>query len=141
MLDICKQTGKEFTNEQGNISRCGVIPHFSDLEVVSLRLTAEALSMDGENLLFSKLESDDKADFSNLISRHQYNDRRKYLFNLTDSIRKGMVALIDLSENVFSVDSKPVEICRISLSRRSKVGKTDDQKTPSKGFCASQNRV
>ena len=140
MLGICKQIGKEFTNEYGNIPRRGVIPRFSDLEVVSLSLTAEALSIDSENLLFSKLESDYKLDFPNLISRRQYNDRRKYLFNLTDSIRKGMVALIDSTEKVFSIDSKPVEICRISRSRRSKVGKTDYQRAPSKGFCASHNR-
>lgn len=53
MLDICKQKGKEFTNEQGNIPRCGVIPHFSDLEIIALSLTAKSLSIDSENLLFS----------------------------------------------------------------------------------------
>ncbi|KAA6321782.1 hypothetical protein EZS27_028606 [termite gut metagenome] len=49
MLDICKQFGKEFTNERGNIPRRGVVPRFSDLEVIALNLTAEALSID--NLL------------------------------------------------------------------------------------------
>jgi hypothetical protein len=39
MLDICKQIGKGFTNEQGNIPRCGVIPRFSGLEVIALSLT------------------------------------------------------------------------------------------------------
>ncbi len=71
--------------------RCGVVPRFSDLEVIALSLTAESLSIDSEHLLFAKLESDYKDDFSNLISRRQYNDRRKYLFGLTDRIRKSMV--------------------------------------------------
>jgi hypothetical protein len=140
MLNICKQIGKEFTTDRGNMPRCGVVPRFFDLEIVALSLTAESLSIDSENLLFSKLESDYKADFPNLISRRQYNDLRKYLFGLTDSIRKGMVDSIDASENVFSVDSKPIEICRLSRSNRNKVGKTDYQKAPSKGFCASHNR-
>jgi hypothetical protein len=140
MLEICKQIGKGFTNIQGNIPRPGVVPRFSDLEVIALSLTAESLSIDSENLLFSKLESDYKGDFPNLISRRQYNDRRKYLFGLSDSIRKGMVELIDGSGNIFSVDSKPVEICRISRSSRNKAGRTDYQKAPSMGFCASQNR-
>jgi hypothetical protein len=48
--------------------------------------------------------------------------------------------LIDEFEDVFCVDSKPVEICRISRSSRNKVGKTDSEKAPCKGFCASQNR-
>jgi hypothetical protein len=67
ILDICKETGKEFTNAQGNIPRCGVVPRFSDLEVVALSLTAESLSIDSESLLFSKLASDYKTDFPNLI--------------------------------------------------------------------------
>ncbi|KAA6300015.1 MAG: hypothetical protein EZS26_003847 [Candidatus Ordinivivax streblomastigis] len=49
MLDICKQFGKEFTNERGNIPRCGVVPRFSDLEIVALSLTAEALSIDSRH--------------------------------------------------------------------------------------------
>ena len=55
MLDICKETGKKHTNEHGNIPRCGVVSLFSDLEVLALSLTAEALSIDSENLLFAKL--------------------------------------------------------------------------------------
>ena len=140
MLNICKETGKNYTNEHGNIPRCGVVPRFSDLEVIALSLTAESHSIDSENLLFAKLVSEYKKDFPNLISRRQYNDRRKFLFGLTDTIRTGMVKSIDEYENVFSVDSKPVEICRISRSRRNKVGKTDYDRAPSKGFCASENR-
>ena len=55
ILNICKHFGKEFTNDQGNIPRCGVVPKFSDLEAVALSQTAEALSIDSENLLFAKL--------------------------------------------------------------------------------------
>ena len=43
---ICNKFGKKFTNEKGNITRRGVVPKFSDLEVVALSLTAEALSID-----------------------------------------------------------------------------------------------
>jgi hypothetical protein len=140
MLDICKQFGKEFTNEFGNIPRRGVVPRFSDLEVIALSLTAEALSIDSENLLFIKLTTDYKEDFPDLISRRQYNDRRKYLFGLTDSIRKQMAENIDEYEDIYCVDSKPVEICRLSRSGRCKVGKADYTTAPSKGYCASQDR-
>lgn len=140
ILDICKQMGKEHTNSLGNIPRSGVIPRFSDLEVIALSLTAEALSIDSENLLFSKLRADYKQDFPTLISRRQYNDRRKYLFKLTDVIRKAMVLQMDQYEDIFDVDSKPIEVCRMSRSRRCKIGKTDYERAPSKGFCASQSR-
>ncbi|KAA6328834.1 hypothetical protein EZS27_022303 [termite gut metagenome] len=38
------------------------------------------------------------------------------------------------------VDSKPVEIYRLSRSARSKVGREGYSKAPSKGYCVSQNR-
>jgi hypothetical protein len=110
MLDICKHFGKEFVNERGNIPRCGVVPRFSDLEVIALSLTAEALSIDSENLLFIKLSTDYKDDFPHLISRRHYNDRRKYVFDLTDSIRKRMASSLNEYEEMYCVDSKPVEI-------------------------------
>lgn len=50
-LEICKQFSKEMVNEKGNIPRVGVVPRFSDLEVISLSLTAEALSIDSERSL------------------------------------------------------------------------------------------
>lgn len=64
-------------NEFGNFPRPGPIPKFSDLEVIALSMTSEALFIDSEHLLFIKLKTDYKTDFPNIISRRQYNDRRK----------------------------------------------------------------
>jgi len=140
MLDICNKFGKNFTYENGNVPRRGVVPKFSDLEVVAFNLTAEALSIDSENLLFNKLNSDYKADFPNLIARRQYNDIRKLLFDLTDKIRKSMAKDIDEFEDTYCFDSKPVEVCRLSRAKRNQIGKTDYEKVPSIVYCASQNR-
>lgn len=82
ILDICKEFSKNLVNERGNLPRRGVVPRFSDLEVIALSLTAEKYSIDSESLLFSLLEEYHKADFPNLISRRQYNDRRKFLSTL-----------------------------------------------------------
>ncbi|MGL5920396.1 MAG: IS982 family transposase, partial [Bacteroidales bacterium] len=35
-LEICKQFAGDLVNELGNINRRGVVPKFSDLEVISL---------------------------------------------------------------------------------------------------------
>ena len=76
-LDICKQKAGTLVNEQGNVPRPGVVPKFSDLEVVALSMASEAVGIDSEFLLFSRLkEYGDK--MPNLISRRQYNDRRKF---------------------------------------------------------------
>jgi len=42
ILEICKKFAGNLINEKGNVSRRGVVPTFSDLEVVALSITAEA---------------------------------------------------------------------------------------------------
>ena len=39
----------------GNVPRRGVIPKFSDLEIVALNMTSETVGIDSESLLFAKL--------------------------------------------------------------------------------------
>ena len=134
---ICKQFAGNLVNESGNTPRCGVIPKFSDLEVVALSMAAETESIDSENLLFSKL-SEYKEQLPNLISRRQFNDRRKFTSTLCEEIRKRIADSIDGGENFFCVDSKPVEVCRTARGKRCKMGKDDFSKAPNFGYCASQ---
>ena len=136
--DICKQFAGNLVNERGNIPRRGVIPRFSDLEVVALSLAAETESIDSENLLFSKL-SEYKESFPELISRRQFNDRRKLTSTLCEEIRQRIANSIDGGENFFCVDSKPIEVCRIARAKRCKMGKEDFSRAPNFGYCASQS--
>ena len=138
ILDVCKRFSKNLVNEFGNIPRRGVVPKFSDLEVIALSLTAEAMSIDSENCLFVRLQTC-KNEFPNLISRHQYNILRKLTKNLCNSIRERIANEIDSTESYFCIDSKPIEVCRIARSRRCKFGKEDYVTAPSYGYCASQN--
>ena len=73
---MCKLFSKDLVNAQGNILRLGVVPIFSDLEIVSLSITSEAMGIDSVCLLFAKL-NEYRNEMPNLISRRQYNDRRK----------------------------------------------------------------
>ena len=97
ILEICKDFSKNLVNELGNIPRPGVVPRFSDLEVVALSLTAEHLSIDSENNLFDRLK-EYKADMPNLISRRQFNDRRKFTAELCEKIRKRIASKMDGAE-------------------------------------------
>ena len=58
---------KNLVDERGNMPRRGVVPRFSDLEVIALSLIAEKCSVDSESYLFSLLE-EYKSDIPNLIS-------------------------------------------------------------------------
>ena len=94
ILGVCKKFSANLVNELGNIPRCGMVPKFSDLEVIALKLTAESMSIDSESYLFALL-ADYKNEMPNLISCRQYNDRRKYIAALCETIRKRIVKRID----------------------------------------------
>ena len=49
-------------------NRCGVVPRFSDLEVVALNMASESIGIDSESLLFVKLR-EYKSEIPHLISR------------------------------------------------------------------------
>ena len=138
ILRICKDFAGNRVNEFGNIPRCGVVPKFSDLEVIALGITAEAFGFDSENLLFHRLHHECKEDLPNLISRRQFNARRKLTARLAGEIRKDVAAAIDGSEGVFCIDSKPVKVCQNARAKRCSMGRDNVDAAPDWGYCASQ---
>ncbi len=138
ILGICKDFAGNRVNELGNVPRCGVIPKFSDLEVVALGITAEAFGFDSENLLFHRLHHECKDDLPNLISRRQFNARRKLTARLAEEIRKDVAVSIDGSEDVFCIDSKPVKVCQNARAKRCAMGRDNAEAAPDWGYCASQ---
>jgi hypothetical protein len=138
IIVITKQFIKQDINEKGNIPRVGKKPKFSDVSVISLALTSEAMGIDSENYLFQKLKTTYNTSFPELIDRSQYNVRRRKLKNYIDKVRQGIVAELETFENIFSLDSMPVEVCKIARSNRCRLGKENFETAPDKGFCASQ---
>lgn len=140
IVGVLKDIIGDEINEKGNFLRRGTKPRFSDIEVIALSLTAECLSIDSENSLFSKLHKEYMSVFTNLISRRQYNDRRKLLFEKTENVRKLMSGRLNKQADVFAIDSMPLEICKISREKRNKMGKESEHHSPDKGYCASQKK-
>jgi hypothetical protein len=140
IIEVIKDIIGAEINENGNYLRRGTKPKFSDIEVIALSLTAECLGIDSENHLFSKLNKEYLHDFENLISRRQYNDRRKLLFEKTETVRKSMAERINEKADIFAIDSMPLEICKISREQRNKMGKESAHHSPDKGYCASQKK-
>ncbi len=140
ILVVIKDILGDEINEKGNYVRRGTRPRFSDIEVIALSFTAECLSIDSENYLFSKLNKEYKRAFENMISRRQYNDRRKLLFEKTERVRKLMSERLNRHADVFAIDSMPIEICKLSREKRNKMGKESINHSPDKGYCASQKK-
>ena len=135
ILEILKRD----VDEQGNFIKPGVVPKFSDIEIIALSLASECLSIDSENYLFGKLRTEYRDDFPNLIDRSQYNVRRRKLLQRIEFVRDKMANKLINKENIFIVDSMPVEVCKLSRSSRSKVCKESFETAPDKGFCSAQN--
>ena len=140
IIEVVKEILNDEINEKGNYRRRGTVPKFSDIEVIALSLTSECLVIDSENLLFSKLATEYVGDFDNLISRRQYNDRRKSLFEKTEIARKSMAERLNKQSYVFAIDSMPLEIYKISRGQRNQMGKESIEHSPDKGYCASQKK-
>ncbi|NGF58362.1 IS982 family transposase [Parapusillimonas sp. SGNA-6] len=109
-------------------------PRMSDLEVISLSLTAEYMGIDSENNLFRILPP----FFKTRIERTVFNRRKRRLMSYQNAIRMKLAASFNEFEDVFVVDSMPLEICRLARSSRSKICKEELYSMPSKGYCASQ---
>lgn len=104
-LDISKQIAGNLVNKQGNVPQHSVVPRFSDLEIVALSMASESIGIDSESLLFAKLQ-EYRSEILHLISRRQYNDRRKITASLCNTIQERMAGLIDGGEDYFCIYSK-----------------------------------
>ena len=51
ILGICKDFAGNRVNELGNVPRCGVVPKYSDLEVIALGITAAMTFMQYVNYI------------------------------------------------------------------------------------------
>ncbi len=112
-------------------------PKLSDLELISLSLTAEFMGIDSENDLFRKLPN----DISHKIERSVYNKRRRKLVKHLDKIRLKLASHFNEFEDYFVVDSMPLEVCKLSRSSRSRICKEKDYAFPDKGYCSAQSAI
>ena len=92
--------------------------------MAALSLTAEAESIDSEKWLFEYKLQENKNNIPSLISRRQFNDRRKKTAGLCEKIRRLIAHKMDGEEDQFFVDLKPIEVCRVARGKRRKMGRT-----------------
>src|SRR5690606_11563835 len=110
-------------------------PKLSNLELVCINLTAEYMSIDSECQLFRFIKSTVLQD---KIERSVYNRRKRRLFEFIEKIRTEMARCFNENENVFIIDSMPLEVCKNARVSRSTICKEYENSRPNKGYCASQ---
>jgi hypothetical protein len=96
----------------------------------------EALGIDSENLLWSKLKTDYPGLFANLICRTRFNRRRRrlqpYIMKVQDKISE---RLKDQSQAMV-IDSIPVTVVKLARERMYKSFRKDFDTAPAKGYSA-----
>lgn len=78
IMKICERALSADMDKSGNIPRQGPKPRCSDCFILAISVLAEFEGIDSENHLIARLQKHKKA-FPHLISRRQYNDRRRPL--------------------------------------------------------------
>ena len=110
-------------------------PQLSDKAILALSLAAESLGIDSEHFLFKQLPP----EVEGLIERSVYNRRIRGLRFKLEDLRQKMIDKMNPKNDLYIVDSMPLEICKFSRANRSKVCQDIEESAPDFGFCAAQN--
>ena len=127
----------EFLFPDGNFEIYRNKPKWSDIEVVTISILDEGISLDSENWMFSKLKNDLLSIFSQLIDRSNYNRRKRRLSGYINSISEWVAQQIDGENRKIILDSIPLQICMNPRILRSKICKKDSHVQPSGSYNAS----
>lgn len=141
ILGIAKQVFADQVCEKGNFFTYPHAPKLSDIEVISLAITAEALSIDSENLLFHKLQAEYRQHFPLLPDRSNFNRRRRRLQGSIGRLSVLIANLIPNPSGRFVLDSIPLPICQPGRNARSRICRDDAQCQPSFGYHAAHKQT
>ncbi len=136
-MKICKEYFKNDVDRHGNFKFYPKLPKMSDLEIIGLSVTMEALSIDSENLFFKKIETDYSKKFPNLIDRSRFNRRRKQLKERIVKCWSCLSNILNKEEDTYIVDSMPIPVIKLVRENGFKSFKDDKQNLPRKGYSAT----
>lgn len=133
---ICKELFQTETGIKKNFQFYPVQPKMNDLEIVSLACCMEALSIDSENLLWSKLKKDYASAFPNLIDRSRFNRRRKRLTPFILRVQDYISSKLENQSQTMIVDSIPVPVVKMAREKSYKAFRKSFDTAPAKGWSA-----
>lgn len=136
ILPIVNQTLADQTDTEGNLQFYPNPPKLSDAGVISLALLQEALSIDSEHWLWSKLQADYDSEFRSLPDLSRYNRRRKRLSYWIHQITRLWADQLCPDEDTFLVDSIPIPVAHIAREHSTTVCREAFHTVPDKGYSA-----
>jgi len=133
---MCKQFFEGEADLKGNLQYYPRRPRMADLKVIALSCTMEALGIDSENLLWSKIKTDYPAWSQSLLCRSRFNRRRRRLQPYIDRLQQKVADQLDKKSQVLVVDSILVPVVKMARERTHKAFRKDFETAPAKGYSA-----
>jgi len=133
---LCKNFLKEEVDNKGNVQFYPKTPAMTDLEVIALSCTMEALGIDSENLLWSKLKKDYAGLFPKLICRTRFNRRRRRLQPHIVKVQLKVSSCLENESEAMVVDSVPIPVIKMAREKTFKAFKKNFETAPTKGYSA-----
>lgn len=133
---ICKQFFDGEADKWGNLQFYPRSPRMADLKVIALSCTMEALGIDSENLLWSKLKTDYPKWHEHLICRTRFNRRRRRLQPYIERLQQAIAGELQSHSKVLVVDSIPVPVIKMARERTHRAFKQSFETAPAKGYSA-----
>jgi hypothetical protein len=133
---ICKTFFEGEIDRKGNFEFYPKAPLMTDLEIVALSCTMEALAIDSENLLWSKIQKDYPGMFSRLISRSRFNRRRRRLSSYISKVQEKISAKLEDQSDFMVINSIPIPVMKLAREKTYKAFRENYETAPAKGYSA-----
>lgn len=142
ILTICQAFSSAVFNSEGNVTRRGPKPKASDLEIVALSIYQSFREIESESYFFHLIEQELPDLAKRVGTRRNYNQRRKAVFPYAEKLRGEMAKAMRKGnpENIFVIDSMPVEVCRFARAKNSRAFREDFSSAPTYGYCAAHKQ-
>lgn len=133
---ICKEIFEGEADSKGNLQYYSRQPKMADLQIIALSCTMEALGIDSENLLWSKIKSDYPAWGCSLVCRTRFNRRRRRLQPYVMKVQEKVSGLLEGQSKAMVVDSIPVPVVKMAREKTYKAFRKTFETAPAKGYSA-----
>lgn len=121
VLELSKLTFESRFDEFGNFSVYKNLPKASDLLIVTLSIVMESLGIHSEYQFYNLLKANVPEYFCGLPDRCNFNRRRRKLHLIVDEFANYLAMEMCDNEDVFIIDSTPIEICRFARFKNLKI--------------------
>ena len=121
ILGITKKIFANEVNGLGNFQLYPRTPKSSDLTIIALSVSADAIGIDSESYLYGKLKADYADLFQTLPDRCNYNRRKRRLREKVDLLSARVAELITVEGEACLIDSMPLPVCRMARASRLKI--------------------